>query len=63
MITYKKIDKTYFPQYDSISMLVNVKSYYKIEKQGAVFSAINEYAYYNEPEYRHETQFIWFLDL
>jgi ribosomal protein S18 acetylase RimI-like enzyme len=32
-------------------------------KQGAVLAAINEYAYYNEPEYRHETQFIWFLDL
>lgn len=32
-------------------------------KQGAVLSAINEYAYYNEPEYRHEVQFIWFIDL
>jgi ribosomal protein S18 acetylase RimI-like enzyme len=32
-------------------------------KQGAVLSAIDEYAYYNKPEYRHETQFIWFLDL
>ena len=32
MITYKKVDKTYFPQYDSIPMRVNVKSYYKIEK-------------------------------
>jgi ribosomal protein S18 acetylase RimI-like enzyme len=32
-------------------------------KQGAILSAINEYAYYNEPQYRHETQFIWFLDL
>lgn len=32
-------------------------------KQGAVLSAIDEYAYYNEPEYRHETQLIWFLDL
>ena len=32
-------------------------------KQGAVLSSIDEYAYYNEPEYRHETQFIWFLDL
>jgi len=31
--------------------------------QGAVLSAINEYAYYNEPEYRHEAQFIWYLDL
>jgi len=37
-----------------------VKFYHK---QGAVLSAINEYAYYNEPEYRHEAQFIWFLDL
>lgn len=32
-------------------------------KQGAVLSVIDEYAYYSEPEYRHETQFIWFLDL
>jgi len=32
-------------------------------KQGAVLSAINEYAYYNEPKYRHEAQFIWCLDL
>lgn len=32
-------------------------------KQGAVLSVIDEYAYYNESEYRHETQFIWFLDL
>ena len=32
-------------------------------RQGAVLSVINEYAYYNEPEYRHEVQFIWYLDL
>lgn len=32
-------------------------------KQGAVLSAIDEYAYYNELRYRHETQLIWFLDL
>jgi len=32
MIAYKKVDKTYFPQYDQIPMRVNVKSYYKIEK-------------------------------
>jgi len=32
MITYKKVDKTYFPRYDSIPMRYNVKSYYKIEK-------------------------------
>jgi ribosomal protein S18 acetylase RimI-like enzyme len=37
-----------------------VKFYHK---QGAVLSAIDEYAYYNEPEYRHETMLIWFLDL
>ena len=32
-------------------------------KQGAVLSVINEYADYNEPEYRRETQLIWMLDL
>jgi len=32
-------------------------------KQGAVLSAIDEYAYYNEPKYRHEIQLIWMLDL
>jgi ribosomal protein S18 acetylase RimI-like enzyme len=32
-------------------------------KQGAILSAIDEYAYYNEPEYRHEAQLIWFLDI
>jgi ribosomal protein S18 acetylase RimI-like enzyme len=32
-------------------------------KQGATLSVIDEYAYYNEPEYRHETQFIWLLNL
>ena len=32
-------------------------------KQGAVLSVVNEYAYYNEPECRHEAQFIWYLDL
>jgi len=32
-------------------------------KQGAVLSAIDEYAYYNEPEYRHEAMFIWYLDV
>ena len=32
-------------------------------KQGAMLCAFNEYAYYNIPECRHETQFIWFLDL
>ena len=32
MITYKQVDRTYFPQYDMISMLVHVSSYYRIEK-------------------------------
>lgn len=32
-------------------------------KQGAILSSIDEYAYYNEPEYRYETQLIWFIDL
>lgn len=32
-------------------------------KQGAVLSAIDEYAYYHEPKYRHEAQLIWYLDL
>ena len=32
MITYKKVDTTYFPQYDRIPMFVNVSAYYRIEK-------------------------------
>jgi ribosomal protein S18 acetylase RimI-like enzyme len=33
-------------------------------KQGAVLSAVDEYAYYNDlPEFRHEVQLIWYLDL
>ena len=32
MITYKKVDRTYFPQYDMIPMRVHVSSYYRIEK-------------------------------
>ena len=32
-------------------------------KQGAVLSAIDEYAYHSEPQYRHEAQLIWMLDL
>ena len=31
-------------------------------KQGATLCAIDEYAYYNEPECRHEAQFIWFMN-
>ena len=41
----------------------NVPAVKFYHKQGAVLSVIDEYAYYNEPEYRHETMFIWFLDL
>jgi ribosomal protein S18 acetylase RimI-like enzyme len=41
----------------------NVPAIKFYHKQGAVLSAINEYAYYNEPEYRHEAQFMWYLDL
>lgn len=41
----------------------NVPAVKFYHKQGAVLSAIDEYAYYNEPQYRHETQFIWFLNL
>jgi len=33
MITYKKVDPTYFPQYDQILMKVNVSTCYQIEKQ------------------------------
>ena len=31
--------------------------------QGAVLSAVDEYAYYHEPACRHEAQLIWYLDL
>ena len=41
----------------------NVPAVNFYHKQGAVLAVVDEYAYYNEPEYRHETQFIWFLDL
>jgi len=32
-------------------------------KQGAELGMIDEYAYYSEPELRHEVQLIWYLDL
>jgi len=41
----------------------NVPAVKFYHKQGAVLSAIDEYAYYNQPKYRDETQLIWFLDL
>jgi len=42
---------------------VNIPAVRFYHKQGAVFSAIDEYAYYNKPEFRHEAQLIWYLDL
>lgn len=41
----------------------NVPAINFYHKQGAVLSMVDEYAYYNEPEFRQETQFIWYLDL
>ncbi|SHI10728.1 GNAT family N-acetyltransferase [Sporanaerobacter acetigenes] len=41
----------------------NVPAIKFYHKQGAILSMVDEYAYYNEPEFRHETQFIWYLDL
>ena len=41
----------------------NVPAVKFYHKQGAVLSAINEYAYDDEPQYRHEVQLIWMLDL
>ena len=32
MISYKQVDRSYFPQYDQIPMRLNVTSYYKIDK-------------------------------
>jgi len=42
---------------------INISAVRFYHKQGAVLSAIDEYAYYHEPELRHEAQLIWFLDL
>ncbi len=33
------------------------------QKQGAVLSKIDMYAYYAEPEIRDEVQFVWYLDI
>ena len=30
MIAYKKVDKMYFPQYDTIPMLIHVDGYYHV---------------------------------
>jgi len=43
---------------------INVPAVKFYHKQGAVLCAMNEYVYYNDlPEFRHETQLIWMLDL
>ncbi len=41
----------------------NVQACRFYHKQGAFLCAVDEYAYFNEPEYRQEVQLIWFLDL
>ncbi|MBQ8397917.1 MAG: GNAT family N-acetyltransferase [Clostridia bacterium] len=41
----------------------NVPAVRFYHKQGAVLGMVDEYAYYLEPEYRHEAQLIWYLDL
>lgn len=33
------------------------------QKQGAVLSKMDMYAYYSEPEVRNEIQFVWYLEL
>lgn len=42
---------------------INIPAVRFYHKQGAVLSAIDEYAYYHDPVLRHEAQLIWFLDL
>ena len=41
----------------------NVQACKFYQKQGAVLSKIDMYAYYSEPEIRDEIQFIWYLDI
>ena len=40
---------------------INIPACKFYHKQGAVLSAIDEYAYYNDTEFRHEVQFMWYL--
>jgi len=40
MITYKQVDRTYFPQYDRIPMKVQVSAYYRIEKHDRGLGAL-----------------------
>lgn len=41
----------------------NVQASRFYQKQGAVLSKIDMYAYYLEPEIRNEIQFVWYLDI
>lgn len=41
----------------------NVPAVKFYHKQGAILSKVDEYAYYNDPEFQHETQFTLYLDL
>ncbi|MCL2445251.1 MAG: GNAT family N-acetyltransferase [Oscillospiraceae bacterium] len=41
----------------------NVPAVKFYHKQGGTLGKIDEYAYYNEPQWRHETQLIWYLNL
>lgn len=41
----------------------NVQACKFYQKQGAVLSKIDMYAYYLEPEIRNEIQFVWYLDI
>lgn len=41
----------------------NVPAVKFYHKQGAVLAGVDEYAYFNEPAYRHEVQLLWMLDL
>lgn len=41
----------------------NVPAVKFYHKQGAKLGTIDEYAYYNDPDFRSEIQLIWYLDL
>jgi len=41
----------------------NVPAVNFYHRQGAILGSIDEYAYYNDPYAKGETQFIWYLDL
>ncbi len=41
----------------------NVRACRFYARRGAALGAVNEYAYYNDPEIRDEVQLLWYLDL